>query len=171
MPGLYLKRRYNLLPNESLHTIILFLAIISVASAQINNDSVGQKNDSLKAKIDAFNQKISSIPTEFPQLPDSLLPSYNKLNFIRNDFNQKADSVENEYQKTISKIDAQTNKINGSIDSLQNLKLPVNRYTKKLDSLNQVRQKKMAEITSKVDALKAKTTDNHGKGPDQNRIF
>ena len=150
---------------KTLFPILLFFATISAALAQVNTDSVGHKIDSLGYrldslgnKIDSFNQKISSIPTGLPQLPDSLLPAYNKVNAIRHEFNEKADSLKNEYQTAISKIDKQTHKINNTIDSLEHLKLPTGKYTGKLDSLNQIRQKKTAEITSKVDALKAKTT-------------
>lgn len=69
------------------------------------------------------------------------------------------DSIREEYDRTVSKIDAQTDKLNQSIDSLQRLELPTERYTKRVDRLKTLRQTTESKLTSRLNALKAKTTD------------
>ena len=95
---------------------------------------------------------------QLTQLPDSLLPAYHRIDSIRISFNQKADSLQSEYRNALSKIDAHANKINGRIDSLSHLNINTSRYTRTLDSLNNLRQKIEQKFTSRLNDLKAKTT-------------
>lgn len=120
-----------------------------------------QKVDTLQQKVGSAIDKVNvdSLQSKLPQLPDSLLPSYEKLNSIRNSFNNEADSLKTGYQKSVSKLDAVTNKLNRSKDSLQNLSLPTDKYTHKIDSVAGLRQKTIADFNSRASALKAKTTD------------
>ncbi len=146
--------------NSAVKTIFLsffYFITITVAFGQTNTESVDGEIDPLGRTVSTDTQTISSIPTNLPLLPDSLLPLYNKLNSVRDEFNQKADSLQNDYQIMISKIDTRALKINDAIDSLQNLKLPIDKYTKQLDSLNQLRQKSTVAFNSKVETLKGKT--------------
>ena len=130
--------------------LLLFLAIRGLSVAQSDLDS-------LALKTELFN--VDSLTQNFSLLPDSLLPSFSKIDSIRNNFNLAADSIKTQYKKNLSEIDAQTNRLNHGIDSLQRLNLPTEKYTKSLDSLNQLRQNTVAKFTSKLTALKAKTTD------------
>jgi hypothetical protein len=132
--------------------ILILLLFASTAFSQTKADTAQQKIASASDKIN-----VDSL-TQLPQLPDSLLPSFHKVDSIRNEFNEKADSLKNGYEHAVSKIDVASGKINHIIDSLQHLNLPTGKYTKKLDSLNQVRQQTTAKFISKADALKAKTT-------------
>jgi hypothetical protein len=132
--------------------ILMLPFMVAHAYAQTKADTVQQNIASASDKIN-----IDSL-TQLPQLPDSLLPSFHKVDSIRNEFNKKADSLKNGYEHAVSKIDAASGKVNHTIDSLQNLNLPTGKYTRKLDSLNQIRQQTTAKFTSKADALKAKTT-------------
>jgi hypothetical protein len=130
--------------------IFFFMAVCTFAQTKV---------DTLQKKITSASNKINvDSLTRLPQLPDSLLPSFHKVDSIRNEFNEKGDSLKNGYEQTVSKIDAASGKVNRTIDSLRNLNLPTGKYTRKLDSLNQVRQETKAKFTSKADALKAKTT-------------
>ena len=133
--------------------LTVFFSISVAAFAQINVDSLQQKLVSASEKIN-----IDSLEKKLTQLPDSLLPSLYKLDSIRNDFNNTADSIKTQYQNAVSKIDAKANKLNNSIDSLQRLNLPTGKYTKRLDSLNQLSQSTAVKFTSRLNALKAKTT-------------
>jgi hypothetical protein len=133
--------------------ILSLICISAVAFAQSGADSLQQKMASATDRVN-----IDSLQQKLPQLPDSLLPSFQKVDSIRNSFNLGADSIKNEYQSAIAKIDARKNKINQSIDSLQRLNLPTGKYTGELDSLNQARQNTTSKFTSKLDELKAKTT-------------
>lgn len=67
--------------------------------------------------------------------------------------------MQTNYQKPIVRIEAETNKANRTIDSLHRFQLPTERYTKRLDSLNSLRQTAEAKLSSRLNALKAKTTD------------
>jgi hypothetical protein len=132
--------------------ILIFTFMAATAFGQTKVDTLQQKIASASDKVN-----IDSL-TKLPQLPDSLLPSFHKVDSIRNEFNEKADSLKNKYQESVSKIDAARGKVNHTIDSLQTLNRPTGKYTKKLDSLNQVRQETSAKFTSKAEELKAKTT-------------
>lgn len=149
--------------------ILVLTCIATVAFAQVKPDSVQQKLTSAtgKVKVDSLQQKLASVTDKvsadslqqkLPQLPDSLMPSFHKVDSIRTSFNKNADSLRNEYQSAIGKIDTQKNKINGTIDSLQRLNLPTGKYTAKLDSLNKVRESTTSKFTGKLDDLKSKTT-------------
>ena len=103
--------------------------------------------------------KLDSASRYLSQLPDTLLPIFYKIDSLRNGFNLAADTIHTKYQETIVKVDAETNQLNGTIDSLNRLQLPTERYTKRLDSLNSLRKTTESKFTSRLNALKAKTTD------------
>lgn len=117
--------------------------------------------DSLQQKIALVSEKVDfdSLQPNLPQLPDSLLPSFQKVDSIRTAFIREGDSIKTQYQHAVSEIGSQTRKINQRIDSLQHLNLSADRYTKKSDSLRQVLTNTEVKLTTKLDSLKAKTTD------------
>jgi hypothetical protein len=123
-----------------------------VVVAQTQPDSVHQRTNALGEKIN-----VDSL-TRLPQLPDSLLPSYKKVDSIRNDFNEQAGKIKNEYDSTLTDIESEKAKLTGAIDSLQKLNLPTDSYTKKLDSLNQKQLATTSQFNSKMTELKSKTT-------------
>lgn len=120
---------------------MLFCLLASLSFAQTETDAISQ-TDSL----------------HLPQLPDSLHAHYRKMDTIRMEFNQEAQNLTIEYQTSISEIDRQANDIDNAIDSLERLDLPTDRYSRKADSLNHVRQQMNTRLTAKANALKAKTT-------------
>jgi hypothetical protein len=149
--------------------ILILTCIAATAFGQVRPDSLQQKVNSVtgKVSVDSLQQKVASVTDKvnvdslqqkLPQLPDSLMPSFHKVDSIRTSFNLGADSIRNEYQSAIAKIDAQKNKVNSTIDSLQRFKLPTGKYTGKLDSLNQLSSNTTSKYTAKLDELKSKTT-------------
>ena len=134
-----------------LFTILLNLAITTFAQVQV--DSVTQKLDGAASRV-----QIDSVRENLQHLPDSLLPAYHRVDSIHNNFTLTADSLQSQYRNNVAKIDEQTNRLNSSIDSLSQLKLPTGQYTKRFDSLQQLRQNTLAKFTSKLDTLKARTT-------------
>jgi Cu/Ag efflux protein CusF len=139
---------------KDLFIILIFCGIIASAFGQMSTDSLGQKfaSASQNFNVDSFSQKI--LPS-----PDTLLPSFQKIDSIRNGFNLAADSLQTKYQKTISEIGAQTRRITLTIDSLQRLNLPASKHTKALDSLKALYSSTVSKLTSKLDSLKSKTID------------
>ena len=131
----------------------VFLTLSLAATAQVQGDSPQRKIDGALDKID-----LDSLGNQLTQLPDSLLPAYHRIDSIRISFNQKADSLQSEYRNALSRIDAHANKINGRIDSLSHLNINTSRYTRTLDSLNNLRQKIEQKFTSRLNDLKAKIT-------------
>jgi hypothetical protein len=120
-----------------------------------------EKVDSVQSKVNATLDKYSvdSLSAKLNPLPDSLLPAYRKVDSIRNDFTQKAQSLKHSYDSSTAKIDASRLKINSTIDSLENLKLPTGKYTRKLDSLANLQKESEAKVNSRLADLKSKTTD------------
>jgi hypothetical protein len=137
-------------------SLLLIFGCFFVAFSQERVDSVQHKKDSLLSRLNTLTSRLDSVP-RLPTLPDSLLPSFQKLDSVRNNFNNEALAMKTEFTASISKIDEQQKKLNSKIDSLGKLKLPTRQYLGKVDSLNQVRQKKTAEFNSKVESLKSKT--------------
>jgi hypothetical protein len=145
-------------------TLLAFLCLLTGSMAlfaQEKADSIAGKADSLRnkfiTKTDQVN--IDSLQSQLPQLPDSLKPSYQKLDSIRTAFNSEADSLKNKYEQAVSKLDRYTNKLTHSKDSLEKLNLPTDKYTHKIDSVAQLRQKTTSGFNAKASSLKAKTTD------------
>jgi len=102
---------------------------------------------------DSLNFKLPTLPT------DTLLQnSIYKADSIILGFQSKADSLNALYQNQFSKIDATSNQLQSKIDSLSNLKLPTEKLTRKLDSLNQLKDEKISVLTKKIDDLKSKAT-------------
>jgi hypothetical protein len=92
---------------------------------------------------------------------DTLLQkSIQKADSITESFQSKADSLHAVYQSQLSKIDQATNRIQAKIDSLNQLKLPTEKLTRKLDSLAHVKDEKIKSFTGKMDDLKTKATKN-----------
>ncbi len=92
-------------------------------------------------------------------LSDTLLQkSIHKVDSITLSFQSKADSLNALYQKQVSKIDSIRNQIQSNIENLNHLKLPTDKLTKKMDSLNQVVNEKVSSLTKKLDDLKSKAT-------------
>src|SRR5688572_8355784 len=101
-------------------TLVFFQADLTAQTKTINTLLEGKS----QVSTDTLENKINSMAQKLPQLPDSLLPSFHQVNSIRNRFNLQADSLKNEYEQSISRIDVRTNKISSTIDSLQDLNLP-----------------------------------------------
>jgi len=106
----------------------------------------------------ALAQQWDSLNFVLPS--DTLLQkSIQKADSITLTFQSKADSLNALYQNQFSKLDGVRNQLQTKIDSLNNLKLPTESLTRKLDSLNRVKDTKISALTKKVDDLKAKATD------------
>jgi hypothetical protein len=137
---------------NALFIILIFYGIIAPAYGQISTDSLVEKIASTSQDfiVDSLSQKL------FP-LPDTLAPSLQKIDSLRNAFNLAADSLQTKYQKAISSVDAETRRITVTLDSLQRLKLPNSKHTKTLDSLSALRYSTVSKLTSKLDSLKSKT--------------
>lgn len=87
-----------------------------------------------------------------------LQKSIQKADSITLSFQSKADSLNNLYQNQVSRIDNARTQLQSKIDSLNNLKLPTEKLTRKLDSLNQLKDQQLASLTKKVEDLKSKAT-------------
>ncbi|HEY0656561.1 MAG TPA: hypothetical protein VGD65_25685, partial [Chryseosolibacter sp.] len=119
-----------------------------------------EKTDSIKTKINATVNKYSvdSLTSKLNPLPDSLLPSYRKVDSIKTEFSQKAQSIKHSYDSSIARIDDSRKRVNSKIDSLQRLNLPTGKYTRKLDSLASLQKNTESKFNSKLADLKSKTT-------------
>jgi hypothetical protein len=105
--------------------------------------------------IDSLQQKTNQVA--LPQMPDSLKASWQKVDSIRHDFNAEADSLKQSYQSALAPIESAQNKLNHQVDSLNNLGLPSNGVTRKLDSLKQEKTKLETDLNGKLDQVKTKT--------------
>ena len=106
----------------------------------------------------ALAQQWDSLNLTLPT--DTLLQnSIAKADSITNAFQTKADSLNDIYQSQFSKIESERLKVQSKIDSLSSLKLPIEKLTHRLDSLNKLKGEKLASLTKELDDLKTKTTN------------
>jgi len=90
---------------------------------------------------------------------DTLLQkSIQKADSITLTFQSKADSLNSVFQKPLTQLDSVRNRVQSKIDSLTNLRLPTEKLTRQLDSLNRMKDAQISSLTQKVDALKSKAT-------------
>lgn len=115
--------------------------------------------DSLSQRTSTATEmtRIDSLRKKVLLLPDTLSPSFQRVDSIRNEFAPKLDSVQQEYHQAVSELEAKTTSVIKTIDSLQHLQLPTNRYTRELDSLHQLKDKVGVKYKTAFDSLKAKT--------------
>jgi hypothetical protein len=140
----------------------LFSALACSAFAQVQLDSLHlpKKGEKALGKMDSVNNSLQSKIDSLKLPGDSTArAAYKKADSIRTSFQAKADSLQLAYQKPLNKIDSLSKRLQYKIDSLQTLKLPTDKLTKKLDSINNIGSKKIAELNQKVEKLKGKATD------------
>lgn len=115
--------------------------------AQYKTDSI---KSSVKSQLDSL-----SIPGD-----STARVAIQKADSIRTRFQSSVDSLQDSYTSSLSKIDVQRNALQQKIDSLQNLKLPTDKLTHKMDSLANLRPKELEKMTQKMEALKSKATQS-----------
>lgn len=95
-----------------------------------------------------------------PQIQaDSLLaPKQDKLDSIQQSFYEESNRLKASGKARLASIDSSQARVQHSIDSLQSLQMPTEKYTRKLDSLTQQREKTVATLNQKMEDLKSKTT-------------
>lgn len=92
--------------------------------------------------------------------PDSLLHTpQQRLDSAERAFYLKADALKNIHQSKLASIDSSQQQVEQTIDSLQRLQLPTEKYTHKFDSISQERTKTVQSLDSKMESLKQKTTE------------
>jgi hypothetical protein len=102
----------------------------------------GQSMDSLKSSI---------------QLPDSL-KQLHELDSVQQTTKQEFSKLKNQYDSIDKKFGGPLAKLQHQADSARKLNLPTDRYTKKMDSLTQLREGHLAGIKNKTEMLKEKST-------------
>jgi hypothetical protein len=115
----------------------------------------------LVANLLLAQQKL--INMQLPQMPDSLKTSWLTVDSIRTEFNNAADSLQTGYQHSIGKIETERNTIQHQIDSLENIGLPSNKFTQKLDSLTTKKREIDDHFSEQSTKLKSKTIGNLDK--------
>ncbi|HEY8934435.1 MAG TPA: hypothetical protein VIM65_04415, partial [Cyclobacteriaceae bacterium] len=104
-------------------------------------------------------------PTAFgwAQTVDSLKQVYKQklsiIDSVNDSFHLKTDSVQQALQGKLSGLNSTGSGLEHKIDSLKSFNQPTEKYTHKLDSVNQVREKTIADANKKIQSLKAQTTD------------
>ena len=118
------------------YIFILFFLCCQSVFAQVTLDSL-----ELNLPIDTLFQK-----------------EIEKVDSIQSAFKLKTDSLQQFYKEPLSKIDSAILSVQHKVDSLSSLKLPIGKLTNKMDSLTQLKSKKIGELNQKVEQLKSKAT-------------
>lgn len=91
--------------------------------------------------------------------PDSLTTAINyKLDSIEGTFNKQVDSLKQSYGQAKSKIVNLKGSYQYKLDSLNSLKLPTDKYTNKVDSLNNEIANVQQKASAKIDSIKGQVT-------------
>ena len=138
------------------HFLTLLVAS-ATAVAQVKVDSAASKTPSARQALNA-ESAARRLAHSYDSADMTLhAQSYGRIDSIRLAFNNSADSIKTQYQNELSAIDGQRSKMDSSIDSIQRLGLGGGKYTKTLDSLDQLRSRTHSRFSSRLDGLKAKT--------------
>lgn len=135
---------------KELFFTVLFLSFPGINFGQVNSRTL---ND-----LSHLTLNTDTICQNDRQLPDSIA-AVKQIDSICSNLNTQVDSIQTAYNKAVTTIDSETSKVNKKIDSLQTFNLPTRKYAKKLESLDQLRQRTKTQFAQKLDALKSKTTD------------
>jgi hypothetical protein len=136
--------------------LIVLIVLLTLATASFGQSRLDSLQERSAQVMDSAQSKLNAV-TRLPEMPDSVKASWQKVDSVRNGFNAKADSIKGVYDHSIGAIDAQQQKLQHKIDSLSSLKLPSNKYTQKLDSLNQKKTQAINDLNSGISKLKEKT--------------
>src|SRR5687768_6637903 len=98
-----------------------------------------------------------SLQPSIAPLPDTLPRALQRLDSMRSEFTLEAERMQQKYLHAIDEVEVKTKTLNNAIDSLQKLDLPMQKYTSKRDSLQQLRNKFESNYKSRFDSLKSKT--------------
>lgn len=128
---------------------LVFVLLSSLALGQTPADP--SKSSAALRSMDTLTQQI--------MLANTNLATHSRFDSIRSKFSVSADSLHGQYRNMIADFNAETKRINQTIDSLERLKLPTKKYEKKLGKLSNSKRKAEARFNEKLDALKGKTTD------------
>lgn len=102
-------------------------------------------------------QQLDSLLKTTAVNPDSLRLPPSPVDSVQQAFYHGADSLKQAYHNRMSALDSSRQRVQSRIDSLQNLQLPTDKYTAKLDSLQAKQAALATELDQKVEGLKAKS--------------
>jgi hypothetical protein len=108
--------------------------------------------------VQAQIAKVDSLLDQTHAYDSTLLKPQQKLDSIQLGFYQQSDSIKLQFKNKLSGLDSTGASVQHTIDSLSSLNLPTEKYTHKLDSINQERQKAVSSLNEKMEGLKSKTT-------------
>ena len=122
---------------KQVFTVVLFLAFLA---------GFGQSVDSLKNGVSASADSIYKKQMhELDSVQQGTKKEFSKLR-------TQYDSIGRKFESPIARLQHQA-------DSARKLNLPTDAYTKKLDSLEQLRDKNLAEVRNKTEKLKAQSAE------------
>lgn len=119
----------------NLRIVFILIALMSSENlfAQEVKDSINHRVQSVKSRFDSLqgtkNLDIDRVDSVNRSLNNKFASDINLVHFVASDSVKKVNQV-------TAKVDSATNKLRAAIDSLNALKLPTEKYTRKLDSLN-----------------------------------
>jgi hypothetical protein len=111
------------------------------------------------AQLDSLNISIPSLRQ------DTLATLTNKLDSIEASTREKVDSVTQYYNQEAAKLQEFSLHYQQKIDSLGHLKLPIEKYTKKLDSLGNKMIEVKQNVEGKIHSIKKKATEKLNSVP------
>ena len=150
-------------------SIVLLVLVFNLAEAQVQQvEKITGKADSLGNRVENSLHKTDTVHTVLQTATNTVTDSVarintllqtpqNKIDSIESAFYGQSDSLKQQIKSKLSGIDALSKKLQHQKDSVGALNLPTEKYTRKIDSLNQKRTAAVTELNQKVDKLKSNT--------------
>jgi seryl-tRNA synthetase len=143
------------------------LLIVHLGYTQVKQDTVQIPG---KTQIQAVKHNLDSVNVGIHSKLDSIkIPGDGttrrallRADSIRSNFQSKADSLQSSYRSPINQLDSVGRSLQHGIDSLHSLKLPTDKLTTKLDTVNKARTEKVSELNQKVNQIKANASSWSG---------
>lgn len=152
--------------------VLVLILLSNSAFSQLDSTKLHSSYDSLKLRANALQQKLSSKSDSIPnpltklqnnQVKDTLTYLNSRIDSIQHGVNTRIDSIQNIYTQAVTSAQHVGQKFKTKIDSLQKRNLPTDKYTAKMDSVQQKVASLQNNLGQKVEGVKKQATDKINK--------
>ena len=137
--------------------LLFFTSCLGSVLAQSEQDATASN----KVSVAAMDSLTTNQAEKIDSINSATLGKLDTLNTLTSKVNQLQDSLNTAFHN--NKIDSVRGKLTHRIDSLNQLQLPTKKYTRLLDSLNQIPNNPVNNANEKVVAVQSKVNAIQGK--------
>jgi len=127
------------------------------ATTNAMQEAVSHPTDSLQSQYESKLNKLDSAQDRLLH-DNKVYRSGQRIDSIQSSFYHRSDSLKNTYKNKLIRIDSSRALFQKRLDSLTTLKLPTNKISQRLDSLNHLRENTVGSFEKKLQYIKDSAT-------------